>query len=345
MELDVRRGQLGPRAEEPAGLGQVRAQRAAALAVQQLEVLRREDPEERRLAAEVVEVRHEVVLQVPPDRQLLAHRDPERRQLLLEPDPGEHQQHGRLIRAGRDDHLALGADRLAHAVAHDLDTDRAFAVEDDALDEGAILHLEVGPVGRGMEVGVGGAAAQAAALGQLEAADAVLHRTVQVRVRRMAGLDSRLEHQVDERMHRAAVGDRLRTADSVVGVLAALVVLAALEVRSAPRRSSSRCSPPPPSRRSRGRLPRQVDHRVDRAAAADHPAAREVEPAAVEAGLLLAEQVPVEARLEHDREHRGHADLRRDVRAAASSSTTLTSGSSVRRAASTQPADPAPTIT
>ena len=192
-----------------------------------------------------------MVLQVASDRQLLAHGDPERRELLLEADPGEHQQHRRLIRARRDDHLALGADRLAHAVPHDVDADGAVALEDDPLDERAVLHLEVRPVGRRVEVGVGGAAAQAAALRELEAADAVLHRAVQIRVRRVARLDGGLEHQVDERMHGAAVGDGLRAADAVEGVLAALVVLAALEVRQHLVVAPARRSPPRPSRRSR----------------------------------------------------------------------------------------------
>ena len=117
--------------------------------MQQLEVLRREDPEERRLGAQVVEIRHEVVLQVAPDRQLLAHGDPERRKLLLQPDPGEHQQDRRLIGPRRDDHLSLGADRLAHAVPNDLDADGTVALEDDPFDERAVLHLEVRPAGAG----------------------------------------------------------------------------------------------------------------------------------------------------------------------------------------------------
>ena len=64
------------------------------------------------------------------------------------------------------------------------------------------------------------------------------------------------------------------------------------------------------------RLPAQVDHRVDRARAADHAAAGEVEPASAEPGLLLAVQVPVEARLEGDGEHRRDVELRCGVRAA-----------------------------
>ena len=74
-----------------------------------------------------------MVLQVLADRQVLADGDPERRELVGRADPREHQQHRRLVRAGGEDHLALGAHRLDDAVADELDADRAVAVEDDAL--------------------------------------------------------------------------------------------------------------------------------------------------------------------------------------------------------------------
>ena len=141
MELHVRRRQLGPGAEEAARLGQVRAQRPAALPCEQLEVLGREDAEQRRHGAQVVEVRHRVVLEVAADGQLLAHRDPERRELLLEPDPGEHQQHRRLVCAGREDHLALGANGLTLPALDDLHSDCAISLEDDPLDVDGVAHL------------------------------------------------------------------------------------------------------------------------------------------------------------------------------------------------------------
>ena len=256
-----------------------------------------------------------MVLEVAADRQLLADLDPDRLQLLAQPDAGEHQQHRRLVGAGGEDHLALGADRLAVAPVDELDADGALPVEDDPLDVDGVAHLEVRPVQHRVEIRVGRAAAEAAALRQLEAADAVLLRAVQVVVRLVAGLDRGLEHQVDERVHRAAVGDGLRSADSVVLALAALVVLAALEVRQ-------HLVVAPAVGAVRGpvvvveTVAAKVDHRVDRAAAADHPAARQVQPPAVETRLLVAGQIPVEARLEHDREHRRDVDLRRGVRTA-----------------------------
>ena len=100
-----------------AGLGDVRGQRAAALALEQREVLGRERAEQRLLVGQVVELRHAVVLQVLADRQVLAHLDPERLEVLRRPDAREHQQHRRLVGAGGEDHLALGAQLLDPAVA------------------------------------------------------------------------------------------------------------------------------------------------------------------------------------------------------------------------------------
>ena len=135
MELDVRCGQVRTRPEEAARLRVVRGQRPAALALEEREVLGREDPEEALLVGEVVDVDHAVVLQVVADRQVLAHGDPEEPEVVRRADPREHQQHRRLVGAGGDDHLALGPDGLALAVADELDADGAVALEDDPLDE------------------------------------------------------------------------------------------------------------------------------------------------------------------------------------------------------------------
>jgi hypothetical protein len=75
-------------------LGVVGGQRAAALLAEELEVLRGEDAVEPGPVGEVVDVDHAVVLQVVTHRQVLAHRDPERRDLAGRADAGEHQQHG-----------------------------------------------------------------------------------------------------------------------------------------------------------------------------------------------------------------------------------------------------------
>ena len=55
--------------------------------LEQLEVLRREGPEERRLVGLVVQLRHAVVLEVVADRQVLAHLDPVELEILGGPMP------------------------------------------------------------------------------------------------------------------------------------------------------------------------------------------------------------------------------------------------------------------
>ena len=199
VELDVRRRQVRARPEEAARLGVVRRQRPAALALEEREVLGREDPEETGLVGEVVDVDHAVVLQVLADRQVLSHGDPESRELVRRPDSREHEEHRRLVGAGCEDHLSLRPHGLALAVDDELDADRAVAVEDDPLDEDAGADLEVRPSRYRMQERVGRAAAHAVSLRELEARDALGAVDVQVVDVLVAGLDGRLELRLDER--------------------------------------------------------------------------------------------------------------------------------------------------
>src|SRR5437764_6967037 len=137
-----------------------------------------------------------------------------------------------------------------------------------------------------MQERVGGAAAPAVALGELEAPDPLLARAVEVWILLVAGHPRRLEHRVDERMHRAALGDRHRPADAVKLVLATLVVLGAPEVRQdlvvAPAVA--------PGRRPAvvvGTVAADVDHRVDRATASHRSPPGEIQAAVVQTGLRL----------------------------------------------------------
>ena len=74
--------------------------------LERLEVRRREGAEERRLVGLVVEVGHAVVLEVLADGQVLAHLDAVWREVVGRPDARDHQQHGRLVGAGRQHDLA-----------------------------------------------------------------------------------------------------------------------------------------------------------------------------------------------------------------------------------------------
>ena len=295
MELDVRRIDARTAAEEAGRLGDVGAQRPASLVLEQRDVGRVGGRHvQRDLVGEVVQLRHAVILQPQADGQRFTHSDPERRQLVLRTNSRDHQQHRRLVRAGRQDHLALGADRLHQAVAGDLNADCPGALEHDPQRHRARNHLEIRPRSSRMQERVRGAAAHPAALGQLEAADALLAGAVEIRVVLVAGLLCGLEQRVNDRMHRAALGYRHRAADPVVGVLAALVVLRALEVRQHIVVAPAGAAGSGPGVVV-GAVAADVDHRVDRAAAAEHLAAREVQAAVVEPGLGLALEIPVEA--------------------------------------------------
>src|SRR5436305_228605 len=126
----------------------------------------------------------------------------------------------------------------------------------------------------------------------------VLAGAVEVGVELVPGLASGLDHDVDQRVHRAAFGHRQRSANAVELTLAALVVLGALEVGEdlviAPALAPARG----PLVVVQAVAP-DIDHRVDRAAAAEHPPAREIQTAVVHPGLGIAQQVPVELGLEH----------------------------------------------
>ena len=204
------------------------------------------------------------------------------------------EQYRRLVRARGDDDLAPGPDGLADAVLDELDADGAVALEDEALDEDAGPHLQVRPPCCRVQERVRGAAAHAVPLGELEAGDALGPVDVQVVDQLVAGLRRGLELRVDQRAHRAAVGDRERAADAVELALATLVVLGALEVRQDLVVRPAGAAELRPLVEV-GAVSPQVDHRVDRARAADHAPAREVQPAPAETRLGLAVEVPVEA--------------------------------------------------
>ena len=177
--------------------------------------------------------------------------------------------------------------------AGDRDADGPIGLEHDPQRHRAGDHVEVWALERGAQVRVGRAVAPPVTLGQLEAADALLPGAVEVGVVLVSGRPGGLEHRVDERAHRAALGHLDRTTDTVKLVLAALVVLGPPEVRQ-----HLVVAPAVESRRRPavvvGPVAADVDHRVDRAAAAQHPPPRQEQPAVAEPGLRLAEQIPVQ---------------------------------------------------
>ena len=156
----------------------------------------------------------------------LAHR-----QVLGGADPGEHQQLRRVVGAGAEDHLALGAQLRRLADAARRDADRARALEEHPVDVHVRLDGQVRPLGHRVQEGDGGRAAHAVALGHLVPADAVLRGAVEVVVA------ARARPRAPASTQASAIGLFERLSETGSGPptpwhsdLAALVVLAALEV-------------------------------------------------------------------------------------------------------------------
>ncbi len=230
-----------------------------------------------------------MVVEVEADlRHLGDHLDLKLLELLGTAEARQHQELRRVVGAAAHDHLALGAvhDHLAEARADH--AHRAPVLEQDRERVHVRLDGQVRPAHDRVEVGDGGAGTRAVAMGHLVPADPVLLGAVEVLVRREAVRLRGVQEVLRERVARAALGHRERPAGTVVLVLAALVVLCALEVREhlVP-------GPAGPPLVVVERVPADVDHRVDRGGAAQHLPAREVDAAVVRERLVDRRVVPV----------------------------------------------------
>ena len=298
VELDVGRVDALARAPEAAGLGDVGRQRAAALGLQERDVLLRLGRlERRRVVGEEDDPGVEVVLEVAADLGLVdQHVDPVAAELVARADAGEHQQLRRLVGAGAEDDLLRRLQRGRRAVDDGLDARCARAVEQHAGHERHRDQRQVRARQRGVEVGHRGRAAHAVALRHLVAADAVLLAGVEVLDLAEPGRRGGVDEGVRERVHGVRVRDGQRPAGAVELRRAALVVLGALEVGQHVVPAPARVAEVAPLVVVAA-VAADVDHRVQRGGAAEHAAAREVDAAAVERGLGLGCEVPVEGRL------------------------------------------------
>jgi len=175
---------------------------------------------------------------------------------------------------------------------------RAPALEHEAGGQRLGLDAQVGAVARRREVGLGGAAAQAAVRGELVVARAFLHRAVEVLGARHAGLPGAFDEGLDQLVPRADVRHLERPVAAVELARAALVALGTHEVGQhlvvAPARVAER-----------GpvvvvlALAADVDQAVDRARAAQRLAARPVDAAAVHVGIGIGLEAPVVDRAPH----------------------------------------------
>ena len=122
-KLHVGRVETVAGAEKCAGLAAVRAQQSAAVRFPRGRIFRGRRREQALRVGVPAHHQERMILQARANRQIACGGDAMRRELRGGSDAGEHQDLRRIISTGRDNDFAVGANFLAHAVAHDLDTD------------------------------------------------------------------------------------------------------------------------------------------------------------------------------------------------------------------------------
>jgi len=252
-----------------------------------------------------------VVVQVPADAGQVVHdAQAQRRQLAARPDSRQQQDLRRQQRAGGHQHLVPRADLLEPAGTPELHAAGAPAFEQHAGGVRAGEHGEVAAAPVGRQVGPGRAEALAVPVRDLVRADAFLLRAVEVVVEDMARRAARVVEGLQQLVGAAQVRHVERAGAPVELAAQALVVLGAAEVGQHVVVGPARVALGRPVVVV-GTVAADVDHRVDRARAAQHLAARLPAGAPVQALLRHGVEVPVRGvRAGHQREAGGHVDQR-----------------------------------
>ena len=235
----------------------------------------------------------QVVLEVAADaREFVHQRDAEILEQAARADAGELQELGRADGAARQDDLAPRRHIGRPALAAELDAECAAPVEADARRLGVGEDGQVRPTHDRAQEGFRCVPAHAALLVDVEVAAALVVAAVEVVGPGDADLGRGRPEGLEDLPAQAHVLDPPLAARAV-GLVGALVeVLGAGE-------GGQHVVPAPAGVAELApvvvvaRLAAHVDHAVDRRAAAQHPAARIVERAAVEARLRLGLEAPV----------------------------------------------------
>ena len=173
-----------------------------------------------------------MVLQIVADpRQFVDDRDAVLAQQFAGPTPESCSSCGDSSEPPDSNTSARARTRRGDAVLHEFETDRALAVEQHAVREGADFDGQVGPLHRRAQIGERGAAPPHLAHGQLVVADAFLLGAVEIGVGREPGLLRGGDKGVVQFVAGAQIGDVERAAGAVIIVRAALLVLGAAEIR------------------------------------------------------------------------------------------------------------------
>jgi hypothetical protein len=255
-----------------------------------------------------VDERHRVLLQVASHVGVVDdHLEAVLAQVVGGPHPGQHQELGRPVGAGRQHDLP---GRPGHALGV-LDPDGPAALDHDPPRVRVHLHDQVLALARRLEEGLGRAVPPAAAGRRLQQARALHLGAVVVVDPRDAGGDCRVEERLPVRREPTPAGHVELAVGAVELVAELLVVLGPPE-----QRQDLVVAPPggaevPHPAVEVAAVTAHVEHRVHRRRPADHPAAREIPAPPVEARLGLGQQVPVARGLEQRRERgrRPHAEV------------------------------------
>ena len=260
----------------------------------------------------------EMVLEVRADAgQVVDDRHAHLPQMVGRADARQQQQARRADAARGDQHLALAAQHGGRAAAlHDLDADGTAGLDDDARDQGAGLDGQVRAVADGLEVGAGGRGAARVADGDLVVPDALLLRTVEVRIVGDAVFLGRAQEGLADRQRVDRNGHAERAAIAMVLAGEPLIVLGALEVGQdlaiAPAGAALLVGPGVVV----GGIAAGVDLGVDRGAAADHLGLGVPEHPVVQMLLRHGRPAPAGDALGHLGEAGGHVEERVPVGAA-----------------------------
>ena len=297
MELNVGVANAGARADEAARLEMVGGAEAAP-AHQPLGADERAPDEARvrkerdRLPGGDLKGEFEMVLQVLADAGPVGdHVDPERAQFRRRPHARQLQELRRIDRAAAKNDLAPRARLLLAPVAAVVDADRAAAVEGDSGRQRVGDHLEVGPLHRRPEIGVGGRPAHAVPHRHVERAKPLLPLAVEIGADRIARLPARLDEGVVERVAFAPMRRRKRSGVAAIGVSRPAKALRAAEVRQHVLVAPALGALLLPALEIE-RMPAHIDHAVDRGRTAENLAARTGDAPAAEMGLGLALDSP-----------------------------------------------------
>ncbi len=206
-------------------------------------------------------------------------------------------------------------------------------------------HRQVRAAERGVQVRARGAAAPALAHRHVHTAEALLLKAVDVLAARIARLLGGREPRRVQRVAHRSVARHELAGIAAVPVSALLAALRTFEIRQyvAVRPPLGALRRPPLEIL---RIAADVDKTVDGRGAAQHLAARGVQAPAVQMRLGLGVIEPVVLRHVHrNGQRRGHLNVDRAVETAVLEQEHAVPAIRAQRSASTQPAEPAPTMT